>query len=44
MKPDDFLIIISLLRDSSSIIRQRTYRKLAEHLRDPTCPIELLAL
>ncbi|CAF3778931.1 unnamed protein product [Rotaria sp. Silwood1] len=44
MKPDDFLIIINLLRDPSSIIRQRTYRKLAEHLRDPICPIELLAL
>jgi len=62
MKPDDFLIIINLLRvnkkkqenfvfnnliifqDPSSIIRQRTYRKLAEHLRDPLCPIEFLAL
>ncbi|CAF3661371.1 unnamed protein product, partial [Rotaria sordida] len=44
MKPDDFLIIITLLRDPSSVIRQRTYRKLAEHLRDPICPIELLAL
>ena len=63
MKPDDFLIIITLLRvsfsspprpslsntidrvqDPSSVIRQRTYRKLAEHLRDAVCPIELLAL
>lgn len=26
------------------MIRQRTYRKIAEHLRDPLCPIELLAL
>jgi len=26
------------------MIRQRTYRKLAEHLRDPLCPIEFLAL
>ena len=31
-------------QDPSSPIRQRTYRKLAEHLRDSTCPIELLAL
>ena len=31
-------------QDPSSIIRQRTYRKLAENLRDPLCPIELLAL
>lgn len=62
MKPDDFLVIITLLRvssmsffsfesieffrfqDPSSIIRQRTYRKLADHLRDPVCPIEFLAL
>ncbi|CAF0795178.1 unnamed protein product [Adineta steineri] len=44
IKPDDFLVIITLLRDPSSVIRQRTYRKLAEHLRDPLCPIELLAL
>ena len=44
IKPDDFLSIINLLRDPSSIIRQRTYRKLAEHLRDPLCPIEFLAL
>ncbi|UJR22584.1 hypothetical protein I4U23_025630 [Adineta vaga] len=44
IKPDDFLVIITLLRDSSSIIRQRTYRELTEHLRDPSCPIELLAL
>jgi len=44
MKPDDFLVIITLLRDPSSIIRQRTYRKLADHLRDPLCPIEFLAL
>ncbi|UJR26497.1 hypothetical protein I4U23_007824 [Adineta vaga] len=44
IKPDDFLMIMTLLRDPSSLIRQRTYRKLAEHLRDPTCPIELLAL
>ncbi|CAF4635390.1 unnamed protein product, partial [Rotaria magnacalcarata] len=35
---------MTLLRDPSSSIRQRTYRKLAEHLRDPVCPIELLAL
>ena len=26
------------------MIRQRTYRKITEHLRDPLCPIELLAL
>ena len=32
------------LQDPSSTIRQRTYRKLAEPLRDPQCPIELLAL
>ncbi|CAM4796233.1 unnamed protein product [Rotaria magnacalcarata] len=44
IKPDDFLMIMTLLRDPSSSIRQRTYRKLAEHLRDPVCPIELLAL
>ncbi|CAF1011370.1 unnamed protein product [Adineta ricciae] len=44
IKPDDFLMIMTLLRDPSSQIRQRTYRKLAEHLRDPVCPIELLAL
>ena len=31
-------------QDPSSTIRQRTYRKLAEHLRDPVCPIEYLAL
>jgi hypothetical protein len=37
----DCLII---LQDPSSTIRQRTYRKLAEHLRDPICPIEFLAL
>ncbi|CAF1248008.1 unnamed protein product [Adineta steineri] len=44
IKPEDFLMIMTLLRDPSSPIRQRTYRKLAEHLRDPLCPIELLAL
>ncbi|CAF4843647.1 unnamed protein product [Rotaria sp. Silwood1] len=44
IKPDDFLMIMTLLRDPSSTIRQRTYRKLAEQLRDPVCPIELLAL
>ena len=60
IKPDDFLLIMTLLRvrrfshlspcsifrfqDPSSPIRQRTYRKLAERLREPTCPIELLAL
>ena len=33
-----------ILQDPSSIIRQRTYRKIAEHLRDPLCPIEFLAL
>ncbi|CAF1026630.1 unnamed protein product [Adineta ricciae] len=44
IKPADFLAIITLLRDQSTIIRQRTYRKLTEHLRDPLCPIELLAL
>ena len=32
------------MQDPSSTIRQRTYRKLAEPLRDPQCPIELLAL
>ncbi|CAF0733790.1 unnamed protein product [Didymodactylos carnosus] len=44
MKPDDFLLILTLLRDSLAQIRSRAYRKLIDHLREPTNPIELLAL
>ncbi|CAF0892254.1 unnamed protein product [Didymodactylos carnosus] len=42
--PDDFFLILTLLRDPLSRIRSKAYRKLIDRLREPTNPVELLAL